>query len=84
VKTLETGKGFVLSQDLALALDFLTAVETTRRPDFLEQCSAIARLSREKLVADRAREVAREIAAAQNPRGTAAQTPRDTAAQNPP
>jgi len=72
VRTLETGHGVMLSQDLALALDFLSAVETTRRADFLEQCTAIARLSREKLVVDRARGVARLIAAAQNPRSTAA------------
>ncbi len=73
VSSLETGKGMILSQDLALALDFLTAVEATRRVDFLEQCTAIARLSREKLVVDRAREAARVISAAQNPRGTVTQ-----------
>jgi hypothetical protein len=82
VRTLEAGKGVMLSQDLALTLDFLKAAETTRRADFLEQCTAIARLSREKLVVDRAREVAREISA-QNPRNTAVQNPRDTAAPNP-
>ena len=80
VRTLENGKGVLLAQDFALAQEFLTAVETTRRTDFLEQCTAIARLSREKLVVDRARDVAREIAA-QNPRGTGAQNPRGTAAQ---
>jgi len=61
VNMLETGQGVMLSQDLALALDFLTAVQATGRADFLEQCTAIARLSREKVVVDRAREVARAI-----------------------
>jgi hypothetical protein len=69
VRTLETGQGIMLSPDLALTLDFLTAVEATQRAEYLEQCTAIARLSREKLVVERAREVARKIAAP-NPRGT--------------
>jgi hypothetical protein len=69
VGTLETGNGVIPSQDLALAMDFLTAVEATGRADFLEQCTAIARLSREKAIVDRAREVARGIAAP-NPRNT--------------
>ena len=55
--------GFDHYQDLALALDFLSAVERTRRPEFLGQCTDIARLSREKTVVQRAREVARAIAA---------------------
>jgi hypothetical protein len=71
VRTLETGAGIMLSQDLALALDFLTAVEATGRAEYLEQCTAIARLSREKLVVDRAREVARKIAASNLRQGAA-------------
>jgi len=79
VGTLETGKGVMPSQDLALALDFLSAVEATGRADFLDQCTTIARLSREKLVVDRAREVARVIAE-QNPRSTPAPNPPSTSA----
>ncbi|MGD0724798.1 MAG: hypothetical protein ABSB63_04475 [Spirochaetia bacterium] len=71
VRALERGSGAMLPQELALALDFLSAVEKTRRPDFLAQCTDIARLSREKFIVDRARAVAQEIAA-QNPRSTAA------------
>jgi hypothetical protein len=63
VRSLESGKGETLSQDLALALDFLSAVEKTRRSEFLGQCADIARLSREKVVSARAREVARGLAA---------------------
>lgn len=72
VRTLEMGDGMILSQDLALALDFLNAAEATGRADFLEQCTAIARLSREKVIVDRAREVARAIAAAPNSRDASA------------
>ncbi|MFI5369230.1 MAG: hypothetical protein ACHQ1F_09480, partial [Spirochaetia bacterium] len=77
VRTLEMGDGMILSQDLALALDFLNAAEATGRADFLEQCTAIARLSREKVIVDRAREVARAIAAAPS---TAAPNSRDASA----
>jgi hypothetical protein len=61
VKALENGSGIVLSQEDALILDFLSSVERVRRIEFLEQCTAIARLSREKLIVDRARAVARAI-----------------------
>jgi hypothetical protein len=61
VKALESGSGMVLSQEDALILDFLSSVERVRRMEFLEQCTAIARLSREKVIVDRARAVARAI-----------------------
>jgi hypothetical protein len=61
VKVLEKGNGVIPSQEDALILDFLSSVERTRRVEFLEQCTAIARLSREKLIVDRARAVARVI-----------------------
>jgi hypothetical protein len=63
VRALERGSGAIHPQELALVLDFLSAVERTHRSDFLAQCTDIARLSREKLIVDRARAVAREIAA---------------------
>jgi len=63
VKALQKGNGAIPSQELALVLDFLSAVARTHRSEFLEQCTEIARLSREKLVVDRARAVAKEIVA---------------------
>lgn len=61
VNALENGSGVIPSQENALVLDFLSSVEQMHRIEFLEQCTAIARLSREKLIVDRAREVARGI-----------------------
>jgi hypothetical protein len=63
VAELREDRGVIVSQDIALALDFLLAAEKTPGRDFLETCIAIARLSREKVLVDRARAVVKVILA---------------------
>jgi hypothetical protein len=61
IDELRQGMGLVSPQEGAL-LDFLSSVERISSEDFLEQCTAIARLSRDKVIVDRARAIARAIA----------------------
>ncbi len=63
VVALTNSQGFLSPQSTALALDFLGSVETLRAGDCLDQCVQIARLSRDWERVDRAREVARQLAA---------------------
>ena len=63
VDRLESGEGLITSQETGLAMDFLATVERMRCRDSFDQCAAIARLSREKVLVDRARSVARSLAA---------------------
>ena len=60
---LRTAGGTTSPAQAGLALDYLAAVESMKARDCFEQCAAIARLSREKVVVDRARAVARELLA---------------------
>ena len=57
VDELRESRGAIASPDIALALDFLSAVEKMPGRDFLQPCIAISRLSREKVLVDRARRV---------------------------
>jgi hypothetical protein len=63
VAELREDRGIIVSQDIALAMDFLSAVEKVPGRDFLEPCIAISRLSREKVLVDRARGVVNVILA---------------------
>jgi hypothetical protein len=62
VNELRQGMGLVSPQEGALLLDFLSSVERISSDDFLEQCTAIARLSRDKVIVDRARAIVGAIA----------------------
>jgi hypothetical protein len=59
---LARGDGFLDPREDALLLDVLEAMGRVGSPDFLEPALAIARLSREKVVVERARTVARALA----------------------
>ena len=63
VAELREDGGAIASQDIGLALDFLSAVEKMPDRDFLEPCIAISQLSREKVLVDRARRVVKVILA---------------------
>jgi len=63
VAELREDRGVIASQDIARAMDFLSAVEKMPGRDFLEPCIAISRLSREKALVDRARGVVKVILA---------------------
>jgi hypothetical protein len=63
VRHLESAPGLIPSQEMELAMDYLTAVEATKAADAFAQCAALARLSREKVLVERARSVARAVAA---------------------
>jgi hypothetical protein len=63
VHILESEKGLLPPQDMGLAMDYLAAVEALKAGDAFAQCAALARLSREKVLVDRARAVARAVAA---------------------
>jgi hypothetical protein len=58
VNLLASGEGLIPSQEMDLAMDYLSVVETMKCSDSFEQCAALARLSREKVLVDRARAVA--------------------------
>jgi hypothetical protein len=62
VDRLARGDGFLDPRDDGLLLDALEAMGRTGSPDFLEPALAVARLSRERIVVERAREVARMLA----------------------
>jgi hypothetical protein len=62
VDRLEGGDGLLDPRVDGLLLDALDAMERTGSPDFLEPALAVARLSHEKAVVDRAREAARSLA----------------------
>jgi len=62
VDLLEHGDGLLDPRDDGLLLDALDAMGRTGSPDFLEPALAVARLSHEKAVVDRARAVARTLA----------------------
>jgi hypothetical protein len=63
VNRLERGDGLLDPRDDGLLLDALEAMGRTGSPDFLQPVLAVARLSHEKAVVDRARAVARALAA---------------------
>ena len=63
VSELREERGAIASQDIALAMDFLSAVEKMPGRDFLEPCIAVSRLSREKVLVERARSVVKVILA---------------------
>jgi hypothetical protein len=62
ISDLGGGNGLIPSQEIALGFDYLAGVEQAPSPDFLDQCVSIARLSREKVLMDRARTVAAALA----------------------
>ena len=62
VDRLSRGDGYLDPRDDGLLLDTLDAMGRTGSPDFLEPALAVARLSREKVVVERARAVARALA----------------------
>ena len=68
VDRLERGDGLLDPRDDGLLLDALDAMGRTGSADFLEPALAIARLSHEKTVVDRARAVARALAGPANGR----------------
>jgi hypothetical protein len=55
---LQQAGGALLPPDTGLAIDFLAAVQAIGDADFLEPCLTIARLSRDEMVSQRARQVA--------------------------
>jgi hypothetical protein len=59
---LQSGDGYLDPRDDGLLLDALEAMGRAGSPDFLEPALAVARLSREKPVVERARAVARALA----------------------
>ncbi len=61
VDLLRSGEGLLSPGHTGLALDYLSAVESTKCTDALEQCAAIARLSRDKVLVERARAVAKGL-----------------------
>jgi hypothetical protein len=63
VNLFASGEGLIPSQEMGLALDYLSVAETMTCHDCFEQCAALARLSREKVLVDRARAAARELLA---------------------
>jgi len=63
VGILESGNGQIPFQETGLAVDYLSAAEAMKAGDAVAQCAAIAGLSREKVLVDRARAVARAILA---------------------
>ncbi len=62
VNRLQAVRGLISPEEAALALDYLSAVRRIPRDDFLEQCAAISRLSRDKAVVDAARAAAGMLA----------------------
>jgi hypothetical protein len=62
VDRLARGDGYLDPRDNGLLLDALEAMGRTGSHDFLEPALAVARLSREKVVVERARAVARALA----------------------
>lgn len=62
VDALASGDGLLDPRVDGLLLDALDAMGRTGSPDFLEPALAVARLSREKIVVERARAVARALA----------------------
>ena len=64
VRELEASDGLIPSEDAALVLDFLNAARRAARSDFLPYCTAIARLSRDKVIVDAARSAASALASA--------------------
>jgi hypothetical protein len=64
VHELQASDGLIPSQEAALILDFLNATKRDPRFDFFEYCSAIARLSRDKVIVDAARSAAATLASA--------------------
>ncbi len=60
---LENGNGLIPSQETALALDFLGSAAAMGLQELAEQCTAIARLSREPVLVSTARAAARSLLA---------------------
>ena len=58
---LRKGNGFIPSQEAGLALDYLKSAVTLGRQELAEQCTAIARLSREAVIVKAARVAAQAL-----------------------
>jgi hypothetical protein len=63
LESLSSENGLLPPQRMGLAMDYLATVEKMKCRDALDQCAALARLSREKVLVDRARSVAGVVAA---------------------
>ncbi len=63
VDALDARKGLLTPDETGLVLDFLGVTQQIGTPDFLDPCLSVARLSREKVVIDKARSVAASIRA---------------------
>ena len=63
IDALEKGDGLLPQAETGLLLDFLAAVEALSDSGFLDPCLEVGRLSREKIVIDRARAIARKLRA---------------------
>ena len=61
IDALEKRGGLLPQAETGLLLDFLTTVEGLPDSEFLDPCLEVARLSREKIVIDRARALARKL-----------------------
>lgn len=64
VRELESSGGLIPSEDMALALDFLSAARSTARSELFDPCVEIARLSRDAVLVSAARSTAKALAAA--------------------
>ncbi len=63
IEALDASDGLLPPDETGLVLDFIGTVQRIPTPDFLDPCLEIARLSREKVVVDRARFAAAGIRA---------------------
>jgi hypothetical protein len=63
VDELQASRGLIPSEDSALVLDFLRAAGLASRSELLPYCTAIARLSRDKVLVDAARATAAALVA---------------------
>jgi len=63
IVALEKRDGLLPQAETGLLLDFLATVEELPHSEFLDPCLDVARLSREKIVIDRARTLARKLRA---------------------
>ena len=62
INRLRQTDGNLLLPDMGLALDFLSAVQAIGNTDFMDPCLAIARLSRDQNLVQKARQLSRQLA----------------------
>ena len=60
---LQSDQGVIPSQDIDLALDFLSTAARMKSQDLLDPCVVVSRLSREKVVVDAARQTVKTLLA---------------------